>query len=81
MGKIEQVFIPSWVERRPAPLNMTDSQIVDWLGEYCDKAEYTQPTAHSRGGFTIHCADEKTTEPTLRDAVQMAAAKFKEANE
>jgi hypothetical protein len=71
----------AWTERRPAPLNLTDTEIVDWLDEYCDQAIYRCPTPEYRGGFTLYCYDIRTSGPTLRDAACLAAAKWKEANE
>ena len=70
-----------WIERRPAPLDLSDTEILDWLGEYCDKAVYNHPTPHYRGGFTLYCNEMRASGPTLRDAVHLAAAKWKEANE
>lgn len=71
----------AWIERRPAPLNLTDTEIVDWLNEYCDQVIYSCPTPEYRGGFTLYCYDIRTRGHTLRDAVCLAAAKWKEANE
>lgn len=70
----------AWTERRPVPLDLTDTEILDWLSEYCDQALYTRPTRHIRGGFTLYCDDIRTTCPTLREAVCLAAAKWEEAN-
>ena len=67
-------------EPRPTPLNLTDTEILDWLGEYCDQALYTRPTPEYRGGFTLYCEDIKTSGETLRIAVCLAAAKLEEAN-
>ena len=71
----------AWTEHRPAPLNLTDTQILDWLGEYCDQAIYRRPSPESRGGFTLYCYDIRTMGATLREAVCLAAAKWKESNE
>lgn len=70
-----------WTEHRPAPLNLTDTEILDWLGEYCDQAVYIRPTLEYLGGFTLYCDEIKTGGPTLREAVCLAAAKLKEINE
>lgn len=80
MRKIEQLMLEHWTERRPEPLEMSDTEILDWLSEYCDQAVYNRPTAQVRGGFTLYCDNDKTTNPTLRGAVCLAAAKWKEAN-
>lgn len=70
----------SWIEHRPAPLILTDTEILDWLGEYCDQAVYNRPTPEYTGGFTLYCNDIKTSAATLRATVCLAAAKWKEAN-
>ncbi len=71
----------SWTEHRPVPLNLSDTEILDWLSEYCEQAVYNRSTPQYRGGFTLYCEDIKTSGSTLRDAVCLAAAKWKEANE
>lgn len=81
MGNIEKLMRQHWTERTPAPLNLTDTEILDWLNEYCDQAVYNRPTPQYRGGFTLYCDNEKTHNPTLRGAVCLAAAKFKAENE
>lgn len=73
-------FVAYWTEPRPAPKNLGDTEILDWLDEYCDQAVYNRRTTEVRGGFTIYLGDEKTTAPTLREAVCMAAAKWEQAN-
>ena len=70
-----------WIERRPAPLNLTDTEILDWLGEYCDQAVYNRPAPHRCGGFILYCDETRTTGSTLRETACLAAAKWKEANE
>ena len=70
-----------WIERRPAPLTLTDTEILDWLGEYCDQAVYTRPTPEYTGGFTLYCDEIKAKGPTLREAVCLAAAKLDEVNQ
>ena len=70
-----------WTEHRPAPLNLSDREILDWLGEYCDQAVYTRPTPQYRGGFTLYCDEIKTSGQTLREAVCLAAAKLDELNQ
>jgi hypothetical protein len=71
----------SWTEHCPAPLDFCDTEILDWLSEYCDQAVYNRPTPQYRGGFTLYCDEIKTSGTTLREAVCLAAAKWKEANE
>ncbi|MDQ3186271.1 MAG: hypothetical protein M3Q16_07435 [Pseudomonadota bacterium] len=70
-----------WTEHRPALLNLTDTEILDWLGEYCDQAVYNRPTPEYLGGFTLYCDEIKASGPTLREAVRLAAAKLNEINE
>lgn len=69
-----------WIESRPAPLDLSDTEILDWLNEYCDRTTYTRPTLFRRGGFTVHSDDITATAPSLRDAVCRAAASLNEAN-
>ena len=77
----ERRWAELWTEHRPAPLTLTDTEMLDWLSEYCDQAFYSRPTPEYCGGFTLHCEDIKTSAPTLRAAVCLAAAEWKEANE
>lgn len=70
-----------WTERRPTPLNLSDTEILDWLGEYCDQAVYNRPSPQYRGGFTLYCDEISTSGATLREAVCLAAAKLDELNE
>ena len=71
----------AWTERRAAPLNLSDTEILDWLSEYCDKAIYKRPTPQSLGSFTLYCDEIRSSASTLREAVCLAAAKWKEVNE
>jgi hypothetical protein len=70
-----------WIERVPAPLDLSDSEILDWLGEYCGQVVYNRPTLHYQGRFTLYCDEIRTSGRSLREAVRLAAAKWKEANE
>lgn len=67
-------------ESLPAPLDLSDTEILDWVDEYCTQAVYNRPTKEVRGGFTVYSDDIKATEPTLREAVCAAAAILKEEN-
>lgn len=80
MGKIERLMLEHWTETGPAPLDLSDTEVLNWLGEYCDQAVYNRPTPDYAGGFTLYCDNDKTTSPTLRGAVCLAAAKLKAAN-
>lgn len=68
-------FAGAWTEKRPTPLSMTDKERLDWLGEYCDKYEYSKPQH-----VIIDCLGQRTAEANFRDAVDAAAARFKAAN-
>lgn len=74
-------LVDLWIERVPAPLSLTDTEILDWLSEYCEHAVYNRPTPEYSGGFVVYCDQEVTNAPTLRKAVCLAAAKFQEENE
>lgn len=73
-------FRAHWTERRPAPLELTDEERLDWFGEHCDKYEYVEPTTANIGYHVVICGGQRTIEASFRDAIDMAAAKFKEAN-
>ena len=71
-----------WMEYRPAPLELSDSEILEWITEYCKEVVYKLPTPNYLGGFTVQSDDGvKTCAETLRDAVRLAAAKQQEANQ
>ncbi len=74
-------WMKTWTEHRPAPLDLSDSEILDWLGEYCDQAIYSHPTPQYGGSFTLYCDQIKTNGSTLREAVCLAAAKWNVVNE
>jgi len=69
-----------WTEHRPVPEPMTDTEILDWLNEWCDGYEYTYPTTTQRAVFTLNCVDMKVKGASLREAVEIAAVKWKEVN-
>lgn len=75
-----QWFAEAWTEQLPVPLDLTDSEIVDWLANKCDQAVYTQPTRETAGGWAIHSGHIKAKHRQFRDAVCLAAAMWKEAN-
>jgi hypothetical protein len=80
MGRVEKLMRQHWTEHRPVPLQLDDTAILNWMTEYCDQAVYNRPTPQVRGGFTLYCDNDKTQGETLREAVCLAAAKFKEVN-
>lgn len=70
------------VERNPAPLNLTDTEVTDWLDEYADLVQQVRATRDTRRVFVIECDMISTTRGgTLREAVCLAAAKLNEVNE
>lgn len=76
-----RAFREHWTEKRPEPLEMTDTEILDWVSEYCELVSYVRPTEQYRGGFALEAEGISATRgKTLREAVCLAAAKFKEAN-
>lgn len=69
-----------WTEHRPTPKPMTDTEILDWLNEYCDGYTYTFPTNTRPSKFTVTFYDATASGKTLREAVCNAAAIWKEMN-
>ena len=63
-------------ERRPASVEMTDTERLDFLGEYCEKVEYE--AKHYR---ITDCLGQRTEEIDFREAIDLAAARFFAANE
>lgn len=63
-------------EKRPASVEMTDTERLDFLGEYCEKLEY-----EAKHYKITDCLGQRTVEANFRDAIDVAAAKYKEANE
>ncbi len=67
------------VEKRPAPLVMNDKEMLDWLDEYADSVTQSPTTRQHSRTFTIKCdLISPTRGESLRDAVQLAAAKLEE---
>lgn len=67
-------------EPRPVPLEMTDTEIIDWLNEYCDGYEYLSASMFETSSHTVHFYNETASGESLRDAVCLAAAIWKEMN-
>jgi hypothetical protein len=81
MTDLSHAFRAHWTERRPAPLEMTDSERYQWLKENCNEVKYFEPTPYSAGHFLIVDRDgRRTVEKNFNDAVDVAAAKLKESN-
>lgn len=69
------------LERRPVAETMTDTERLDWFGENCDSFRYEARTGTTNAKFVIYDSmGQRTAENSLRDAIDSAAAKFKEAN-
>lgn len=71
------------LETGSEPEELTDTERLNWLGEYCDldKSRYQWPTTTTNGKFVLYdLLGQKTKENSLRDAIDSAAAKWKEAN-
>lgn len=78
---IAQNRLVELVEHRPAPLNLTDTEILDWLGEYCDGMRHESKCSMLPGRFVIQCYGmDETSGKTLREAVCLAAAKWEKVN-
>ena len=75
-------YLELWTEHSPVPSNLSDTEILDWLGEYCDHVEYNLPTRQYSGGYTVHSTEgEITFAPTLRGAICLADAVRREASQ
>lgn len=75
MSRHEQWFREAWVEKVPAPLDMSDTEIVEWLSEHCDSAWLINGEWHVSPG---DCP--AVSKPYFRDAVKLAAAYHREIN-
>ena len=63
-------------EKRPSRLDMTDSERIEWLSEYCEKFEYVD--SHYT---VIDLLGQKTVDLDFKEAVDLAAARFYAANQ
>lgn len=85
---IEALQCVEWYERTarivnddPEPLNLTDTEIIQWLDEYADGVTQVRATRTTPRVFIVECDMITTTRGrTLREAVCLAAAKLEEAN-
>jgi hypothetical protein len=69
------------VEQRPAPASLTDTEVLDFVEEYCELVSYVRPTEQYRGGYKLDVDSITPTRgATLREAACLAKAKFDEAN-
>lgn len=81
---IEVLQAIRWYERTaellPEPLNLTDTEIIQWQDEYADGVTQVRETRTTPRVFIIECDMITTTRGrTLREAVCLAAAKLQEA--
>lgn len=76
MGRIEKMMEEHWTEHRPAPLVLTDTQILDFLEKY-----FTGITRGDANRVILDIDDLTTREWSLREAACVAAAKIKEEDE
>lgn len=72
----QKQFAEGWVENRPARVEMTDTERLEWFGEYCDRYEYIKPQH-----IIIDCLGQRTVDVSFREAIDAAAARFNAANE
>lgn len=73
MGRIEKLMAKHWTEHRPVPLNLTDTEILDFLEKYFTGITRTD------GNRVVLDIDEMTTRAdSLREAACLAAAKIEE---
>lgn len=79
MGIIEKWNL---VEKRPAPLNLSDKEILDWLNEMRPILEWQNRTDHGLDGVWLDIPEISVTfGRTIEVAVCLAAAKWKESNQ
>jgi hypothetical protein len=70
------------VERRPAPLNLTAQEQLEFLSEYCDGYQHVAATPTTPEVYIIWSDCIQTTRGrTLTEAICQAAAKWKALNE
>lgn len=76
-------FAEAWTEKRPTPLDMSDKEVLDWLGEHAGQVVWSRGTDEQVGCWNVYCEelDKPVSARTMREAVKLAAAKLKEMNE
>ena len=70
-----------WTEPRVDPLVMDDKEVLDWLSEYCEQVIWNRATPQYNEEFSLYCDGIRTSAPTIRQAVCLAAGKQKEDNQ
>lgn len=73
MGRIEKLMEEHWTERRPAPLVLTDTEILDFLEKY-----FTGITRGDANRVILDIDNMTTREWSIRQAACLAAAKIEE---
>lgn len=82
MGKLERMFARDWTEHRPAPLDMSAQEILEWENQYVEQSCKVKATAETTGGIVLYVEGISPTKAdTLSDAVRLAAAKLNEVND
>ena len=75
-------FRAHWTERRPAPPELTGDEITSFLDEHEVQVCWTPASVHFPRIVTLKSDSFPTTQGyTLREAVCLAAAKWKASNE
>ena len=70
------------VERRPAPLNLSAQQVLEWLEEMQPVIEWQEADEYVLAGVYLTVPEiNRTFGKTLKDAVCLAAAKWKGENQ
>ena len=73
----------AWTEKRPAPLDLSDKEVLNWIGEHAEQVVWSRGTDEHAGCWNIYCDefDKPVSAKTMREAVKLAAAKLKEMSE
>jgi hypothetical protein len=70
------------VEKRPAPLDLTEAEQLEFLAEYCSGMQYVAATNDTPQTYIVWSDWFETTRGrTLSDAICLAAAKWKGVNQ
>jgi hypothetical protein len=78
---LERRVVEHLTEPRLEPLVMSDTEIVDWMNEYCGACKYTPASDIHPSRYRVTFFDGEASGPSLRDAVCLADAIWKEVNE
>ena len=69
-----------WTEKRHAPADLTDSEILDFIDEYVDSIQHIPASQVSARRFVIEMDGMKVRAGTLREAICLAKAVFDKEN-